>query len=321
MAFKPPAMAPKGLWRRTPPAIFPPVLGLLGLGLAWRRGAGEFGLPQGAADALLGAVTMLFLFMALTYVVKFMRRPGVVAEDLKILPGRAGLVAGVLSLYLFAGVLTPYSADQARPVLMLALALHLALVALLLWQLLTGPAEQRRVTPVWHLSFAGFVVAAAAAQGLGLTGLAAALFWVSLPIAVLIWAASADQFRRERVPAPLRPLLAIHLMPAALLGEVALGMGMPGLALGFGVVSAVLLAALGLGSRWLLRAGFSPLWGALTFPLAATASFWLALGGAWRIPGGLVLVAATLIIIPIAIQVVKLWAKGQLAVKTNAAIA
>jgi len=96
---------------------------------------------------------------------------------------------------------------------------------------------------------------------------------------------------------------------------------MPGLALGFGVVSAVLLAALGLAGRWLLRAGFSPLWGALTFPLAATASFWLSLGGGWRIPGGLVLVAATLIVIPIAIQVVKLWAKGQLAVKTNAAIA
>ncbi len=321
MAFKPPAMAPKGLWRRTPPAIFPPVLGLLGLGLAWRRGAGEFGLPQAIADALLGAVTLLFLFMALTYVVKFMRRPGVVAEDLKILPGRVGLAAGVLSLYLFAGVLTPYSADQARPVLMLSLVLHLALVALLLRQLVAGPPEQRHVTPVWHFSFAGFVVAALVAQGLGLSGLTAALFWVSLPVAVLIWAASADQFRRERVPAPLRPLLAIHLAPAALLGEVALGQGMPGLALGFGVVSAVLLAALGLAGRWLLRAGFSPLWGALTFPLAATASFWLSLGGGWRIPGGLVLVAATLIVIPIAIQVVKLWAKGQLAVKTNAAIA
>lgn len=34
MAFKPPAPTPKGLWRRTPPAIFPVMLGLLGLGLA-----------------------------------------------------------------------------------------------------------------------------------------------------------------------------------------------------------------------------------------------------------------------------------------------
>jgi tellurite resistance protein len=72
---------------------------------------------------------------------------------------------------------------------------------------------------------------------------------------------------------------------------------------------------------WLLEAGFSPLWGAFTFPLAAVANFWLVLGGAWRLPGGLALVAATVVIPPIAIKVMQLWAKGQLAVKTNAATA
>ncbi|WP_415182961.1 tellurium resistance protein [Phaeovulum sp.] len=321
MAFKLPAMAPAGLWRRTPPAIFPPILGLLGLALAWRRGAGEFGVPQGAADMLMGAVTLLFIFSTITYVAKLMRRPAVVNDDLKVLPGRAGLAAGVLCLYLFAGALTPFSAEQARPVLILGLAVHLVLALLLVRLFITGPAEQRRVTPVWHLSFTGFIVAAMVAQGLGLSGLTWGLFWLSLLVAVLIWVISADQFRRLRVPAPLRPLLAIHLAPASLLGVVALGMGMPGLALGFGVLSVLLLAAMVLGVRWLLAAGFSPLWGALTFPLAATANFWVALGGAWRIPGGILLVLATLIIVPIAVQVLKLWAKGQLAVKTNAAIA
>lgn len=321
MAFKPPAMAPKGLWRRTPPAIFPPVLGLLGLGLAWRRGAGEFGVPHGIVDLFLGGVTLLFLFTAIAYAVKFARRPGVVLDDFRVLPGRAGLAAGALSLYLFAGVLTPFSDEEARPVLIVGLALHAALVLVILRLFATGPAEQRRANPVWQLSFTGFIVAAMVAMGLGLDGLAQAIFWPSLAVAVAIWAASADQFRRERVPAPLRPLLAIHLAPASVLGVVALGLGYDGIALGLAVLSALLLGALAGSARWLLGAGFSPLWGALTFPLAATANFWLSLGGAWRLPGGIVLVAATLIIIPIALQVMKLWAKGQLAAKTNTAIA
>ena len=181
MAFHPPKPTPKGLWRRTPPAIFPATLGLLGLALGWRRGVGQFALPPGLADLFLGAVTLFALFALLTYVVKLMRRPAVVLEDLRILPGRAGLAAAVLCLYLLAL----------------------------------------------------FVVRA----------------------------------------------------------------------------------------RWLLSGGFSPLWGALTFPLAATATFWLALGGAWTLPGAVLLVAATIIIVPIALQVAKLWAKGTLAIKTNAAIA
>ncbi|MBK5946784.1 hypothetical protein CCR83_10155 [Rhodobacter veldkampii DSM 11550] len=321
MAFKPPAPTPKGLWRRTPPAIFPVMLGLLGLGLAWRRGAGEFGVPLAAVEGFMGAVTLLFLFGALAYAVKFARRPGMIIDELRVLPGRAGVAAGVLSVYLLAGSLGPYAPDEARPVLLLGLALHLALIGLVLVGFARGPVEQRRVNPVWHLHFSGLVVAAMVAQGLGVAALVAPLFWGALGVAVAIWAVSLDQFRRETVPAPLRPLLAIHLAPLSLLGTVAQGMGFTGLALGFGVLSALLLAALVLGGRWLLAAGQSPLWGALTFPLAATASFWLTLGGVWRLPGGLLLVAATLAIPPIAVFVLKLWAKGQLAVKTNAAIA
>ncbi|MEZ5883802.1 MAG: tellurium resistance protein [Paracoccaceae bacterium] len=321
MAFKPPAPAPKGLWRRTPPAIFPPILGLLGLGLGWRRGAGQFDLPQALPDLLLGAVTLLFLFAAVAFVAKILRRPAVLLEDLRILPGRAGLAAGALSVYLFAGVLGPLAPGLAHGVLLAGLVLHAALIAAVLYVFATGPAEQRRVNPVWHLTFTGPIVAAMVAQGLGEATLAVVLFWVALVAAAGIWLVSLQQFAKSSVPAPLRPLLAIHLAPAALLGTVAAGFGATGLALAFAVLTAGLLAALLMRAGWLLEAGFSPLWGAFTFPLAAVANFWLVLGGAWRLPGGLALVAATVVIPPIAIKVMQLWAKGQLAVKTNAATA
>jgi len=321
MAFHPPKPTPKGLWRRTPPAIFPATLGLLGLALGWRRGVGQFALPPGLADLFLGAVTLFALFALLTYVVKLMRRPAVVLEDLRILPGRAGLAAAVLCLYLLALVFAPLSPAQARPILILGIVAHLALTAAVLWTFAHGPAEQRRVNPVWHLTFTGWIVAALAAQGLGLATLALGLFWGALVVALAIWSLSIRQFARESVPAPLRPLLAIHLAPAALLGNVATGFNAEGMALVFAALSVLLLALFVIRARWLLAAGFSPLWGALTFPLAATANFWLALGGAWTLPGAVLLVAATVIIVPIALQVAKLWAKGTLAIKTNAAIA
>lgn len=319
MRFAPMKATPRGLWRRTPPAIFAPTLGLLGLGLGWRRAAAAYGLPPGLPEMALGAVVLLAAFALLAYAGKALRRPGVVLEDLRILPGRAGLSAGVLCLYLMALALGPLAGGAARGLLAAGMVAQLALSAAVLRVLATGPAAQRRVSPDWHLLLSGWIVAAMAAQGLGLPGLALPLFWASLLCAAGIWLASIAQFAREGVPAPLRPLLAIHLSPMALLGTVAQGFGATGIALSFGALSAVLALALLLSARWLTAAGFTALWGAFTFPLAATAGLWIALG--WAVPGAIALSGATLAIVPIAFRIYKLWAGGQLAVKTNAAIA
>ncbi|MBC7138294.1 MAG: tellurium resistance protein [Defluviimonas sp.] len=324
MAFRAPQPKPPGLWRRTPPAIFPPILGLMGLGLLWRGAARLFGVPGGIGEALLGAVTLLWLLAVLAYGAKIARRPGVLAEDLRILPGRAGLAAAVLCIYSFAVVLAPHAPAQARPVLLLGLVAHAAMLAVLLRVMARGPAEQRQVTPVWHLQFTGVIVAAIAAEAVGWMGFAHVMFFVALVAALAIWSLSARQFARRRVPAPLRPLLAIHLTPANFLGAVGLGLGwdLPGVV--FSCIAAGLLLALLLSVRWLTAAGFTPLWGAFTFPLASVGALWMTLAAAhpvWRLPGGLALVAATLVIPPIAFRVMRMWASGHLAVKTNAAVA
>jgi hypothetical protein len=80
-----------GLWRRMPPAVFPPVFGLIGLGLAWRRAEGSFALPdagRGAAEMLLGAASLLFAFALVAWASKPLRRPGVLADEL-LHPARA----------------------------------------------------------------------------------------------------------------------------------------------------------------------------------------------------------------------------------------
>lgn len=319
--YPPPEFPPRRpkLFAKTPPAVFPPILGLLGLAGAVRLALGRLGLDPGAGDLLAGVAVALWAFAALAYAVKAARRPDVVREDLRVLPGRSGLAALTIGGMAAAGLAGAYSAQAAAVLLILALAGH-ALLAVLLVQLLLGlPPEARAVNPTLHLSFVGFIVAAAPALALGWGWLATVLFWACLPVALAIWGLSLRQFSRTVPPAPLRPLLAIHLAPAALLGAVAALLAMPELGAifaGLGLVYAILLVASG---RWLLEAGVTAMWGAFTFPLAALATALLLTGGVWLWPG-VVLTAVALGANPAILWwVLKRWPGGKLAAVTNAA--
>lgn len=317
--YPPPEFPPRkpALFARTPPAVFPVLLGLLGLALALRRGLEDLALPQGPADLVLGAVGTLWGFAVLAYGVKLMRRPGVIADDLRVLPGRSGIAAATVGGMALAAGLAPVAPALAGGLLMLSLVAHGVQAVLLAVVLLRAPPAVRVVNPSLHLSLVGPIVGALAAVALGWTGLAVALFWTTLPVALVIWGLSALQFAREVPPAPLRPMLAIHLAPASLLATVAAHTGQPGLAVVFAGLGCALLAAFVIAARWLTAAGFSALWGALTFPLGAFAGALLTVGWLW--PGIVVLIAAAGVIPAIAWRVLKMWADGSLAARTNAA--
>jgi len=329
MSQQPPAFtnqnaAPR--WRKTPPALFPPVLGLFGLTMAWLRAPELFAVPAAIGQILAGAMVLFYLYAGGHYVAKLAARPAVVAEDLKTLPGRAGLAALTMSGMLLAAVLAPYAAGLAKVVLVLAAAGHAAVLALVIAGLLAAPAEGRKVTPVFHLTFVGLIVSAIPAVQLGWHGYAEIIFWVTLAAAVVIWALSALQFARETPPPPLRPLLAIHLAPASLMGTVAYLLQKPDLGFAFGLFALALFVALLVSILWITKAGFTPFWGAFTFPLAAFSSLMMIAAGAgygelYRIIGGLALIAATFFIPWVALKVTQMWLKGGLAAKTNAAVA
>ncbi|MBL8561018.1 MAG: tellurium resistance protein, partial [Gemmobacter sp.] len=266
------------LFARMPPAVFPVLMGALGLGLALRRGLAGFGVASDPAELVLGLAVGLWAFAALGYLLKLARRPAVLLEDLRVLPGRAGLAAASLGLLLVAAALVPYWPGVARGVLAAGLGLHAALAALVLRLWFANPPEAREITPVWHLHFVGFIIGGLAAAPLGMTGLATALLWLTLPVALAIWAASALQLIRRIPPAPLRPLLAIHLAPASLFATVAASLGYERLADAMLVLGALIALALLFALRWLTVSGFSALWGAFTFPLAAFCSALFARG-------------------------------------------
>lgn len=315
-------IAKPGLWRRTPPAIFPPIMGLMGLGLTWRAASEETGITNAPGDFILGLVTLLFLFSLLAYMTKVARRAGVLVEDLRILPGRAGLAAASLSLMLLAAALSPLAPSLAGPVALLAFALHLGLVGLLIRVLYLSPPEGRTVTPVFHLNFVGFILLGLTANDLGRHDLSTILLVVMIVPAIVIWAISLRQLQSRIPPAPLRPLLAIHLAPASLFTIIAHGAGLPGVALLFCVLACAIFLALLVSVRWLTQSGFSPLWGAFTFPVAAFATALFKVFGTTPAGGmlaALLLVAATVFIPVITWRVFRLWANGTLAMKTNAA--
>jgi tellurite resistance protein len=117
----------------------------------------------------------------------------------------------------------------------------------------------------------------------------------------------------------LRPLLAIHVAPAALLASVAGLLGLVGLS-GVLAVAGLVLAAVLTGSvRWLLVAGVTPMWGALTFPLAALAGALIREGGPWQTVGTLLTVLALGVVPAILLWILKRWPGGKLAAVTNAA--
>ncbi len=323
MRFAPARIAPPGLWRRVPPAIFPPLLGALGLVLAWRVAASRFGLPQALPSMLAGMVIAAWLFALTAYAVKLARRPSVLADELAILPGRAGIGAALVGIYAAAQVLAPFAPALGRTVLIAGMGLHLVFWAVVIPVMRRLPG-QRRVTPVWQLNFVGPIVAAQAAAGFGWTAFAQALWWPMAAMAGFIWIASLRQLWAERVPAPLRPLLMIHIAPIAMLGTTAAAVGWSNVAQGFALALVPALALAAALLRWLTEAGFSPMWGAFTFPLAASAGLWLTMSGLhpeWAWPARLLLVLASLVVVPILFLVWRAWAQGRLAVKTNAAIA
>jgi tellurite resistance protein len=296
-------------------------MGLFGLGLAWRAASDKLGVPP-IGDMILGATALLFAFALLAYLTKTFRRGLTLVEDLRILPGRAGVGAASLCLMLLTAALVPLAPGAAQALVTITFMLHVGFVVILLRVLISLPPEGRVVTPVYHLNFVGFILLGLSLNPLGRQDLSLLLLWTMIPVAGVILAISLRQIITRIPPAPLRPLLAIHLAPASLFATVAHGAGLPMLALGFAALGGAILAALLLSIRWITQSGFSALWGAFTFPVAAYAGALIHVSGGvgpLGIAGGVVLVAASLFIPVIAYRVMKAWASGDLAIKTNAA--
>ena len=324
----PPQLPPKvGPFRRVPPAVFPAVLGLLGLVMAWRHGVRVFELPSAPVDMVEGMVTLLFLFFVAAYGAKFVLRPGAALEDLNTLPGRTGLAAMALGFFVLATLSVARSGGASTAFLLVGAMLLLVIAGYVAFHRVNGTDQAGPPTPAMHLVFVGFVLIPAPALALGVPVTLVEILSIYCLVAalVIVGLTMKPLFTGAGTP-PLRPLQGIQLAPAAFLTTACVLTGHGALAT-VAMVWACLVACLLLWRlRWMVEGGFSGFWSAFTFPVTAFAGALLLYGEmtgvlALRIVGGVVLVAATLYIPMIVFRVLKLWATGALAAKTNASIA
>ena len=256
------------LCRRTPPAIFPICLGLLGLGLGWRNAADVLPVAEEIGGILLALGAAYFVWFLLLYLLKLAMRPAVLLEDMHNPGARAGVAAAAMSMMVLAAALLPLGVS-APQIWWLGVVMQIAASATVLYALMHDRPDTRHFTPFQYLSFVGPMVGPVAGISLG-------YIWQSQVMAIgaflaylVITLGYAGRLMHSLPPMGLRPVVAIFLAPNCLF---AICFGLLNIDWAFlafywlANVTAVVLLAL---VPWMTRGGWSPVWAAFTLPAAA----------------------------------------------------
>ncbi|WP_018608372.1 dicarboxylate transporter/tellurite-resistance protein TehA [Uliginosibacterium gangwonense] len=297
-------------------SFFGMVLGLSGLGQAWRVANKLWGLPSLYGELLLLLAAVVWAVLLMLYVQQSIRRPLVFLDEvLHPVQGSATALLAVAT-FLIALAVLPYSRLAAWLLTGAALIWHLAFALWHTGSLWQGGRDVRDSTPALYLpTVAGNFTCAAALGGLGHADWgwlflgAGAFSWLALEPLVIqrLW-------HLPSMPAPQRPLLGIQFAPPVVCAMAAL-MLVPGghepwllMLWGYGLFQ--LLLGLRLG-RWLSQQPFAPSYWAYTFGVAATtvSCLKLALAGvvAAQVMAWPIFIGANLFIGYLTLRTVWLW--------------
>jgi tellurite resistance protein len=260
---------------RVPASFFSIVLGLAGLGTAWRAAARAYGVSDWLADALLAVSAALFLGILVAQVLRAVRAGALRAELEHPISGSLAAL-GPASLLLLAAGVAAHQRDVALALFWIGAAAQVALGVWLVGRWFLSAAEPRTVTPALHLPSVGFLVAALAAGAAGRADAGWLFFGAGVVLWIVVSASLLDRYLSAgELPAAARPLLAVEIAPpaAALLAWQSLEGGAPDavsrMLLGYALFQGLVVARL-LGR--LRDVPFSPSYWAFAFPLSALAA-------------------------------------------------
>lgn len=311
-------------YRRTPPALFPCLLGLIGFALMWRK-LSEFGAPLWAGEAA-GAIAMgLFGFTFACYIVKLILRPSVVLDDLKIGPARGAVSAGSVCLLLLSAILVPYDFRVAAVVWWFGVLMQVLYLICVLMTLKSVANMRATLTPVLLLPFVGMIVGAVAGPDLGYRTLSIAFLAISAPLYFWIATESLLNAKTRGVEPPNRAGFAILLAPPSVYAVASYYIWNDAVFFWFWLIALIAAVALVPFIPWMVRGGFKPSWGAFTFPLTAfTMAMMLGVQAGFPlsvVPMAIGVALATLLVPYVVFKTFKAWGYGKLAEATKAAIA
>lgn len=305
-----------------PASYFGMVLGIAGLGGAWRVAHRVWGLPPEVGETLMLVGTLLWAFLVVLYGIKWLVAPEEArreAED-PIQCCFIGLVGVATSLVALA--VLPYSRPLAEAlfgagaVFTLGFALWRTGV---LWQ---GGRDHNTTTPVLYLpTVAGAFITAVGAAALGWPDWGQLAFGAGIFSWLAIESVLLHRLYTVRpLPPALRPLLGIQLAPPTV-GTVAyLSVTTPPqgeaahILLGYGLLQALILLRL---LPWIMQQPFAPSYWAFSFGVTALATAPLRMiergdSGAVAILAPYLFVAANIIVAILTVGTLSLAAQGRL---------
>jgi tellurite resistance protein len=259
-----------------PASWFSVVLGLTGLGNAWRVAHRVWGLPPAVGEALHLVAGLIWAWLAAAYVGKWLRAPAAARAELEH-PVQCCFVglAGVSTLLVAGGAL-PHSRPLAGVLFVVGLVVTLGFAVWRTGGLWQGGRDPSTITAVLYLpTAAGSFVAATVAAAFGLAGWAPLLFGAGILSVLAI--ESVLLHRLMTAPAlagPLRPTLGITLAPPTVGGVAYLAVSqradvIASVFLGYGLLQAAVLLRL---LPWIRKEPFGMSYWAFSFGASALAT-------------------------------------------------
>ncbi|MCP5072777.1 MAG: hypothetical protein GY947_05705 [Rhodobacteraceae bacterium] len=316
----------KHFWRRTPPALFPSLLGLFGLALAWRRAARIWEVPTAVGEMIGLLATLILLFTLTCYLAKLMLRPTVLWDDLQIGPARGAVSAGSMCTMALAAYLYPFSPSGAELIWLLSLLLHGIYVAAIILILVRHDDPISEVSPVFVLPFAGALIATLIGPDLGYRDASVVIVLASIPITMVILILAVWNAWQHGVLPAQRSAFAATQAPMAVCALGAFSLWGDTYYLMFWLGSTLAAAVLVPFFRWMTLGGWNPGWGAFTFPLSAFSAVQitavsLGYGIVAQVLAIVSLGSATVFVPYIVFRTYLCWGRGHLAELTKAATA
>ncbi len=261
--------------KRIPASFFGMVLGLSGLGQAWRIATQLWPLPHMIGESLLLLAGLVWAVLLLGYIWQAIRHFDLVrAEFLHPVQGGTPALLGVSTLLIVLAVL-PYSYTTAWLLTALGISWHLMFALWHTGTLWQGGRDTLDTAPTLYLpTVAGNFTSAAALGALG----HADWGWLFLGAGVFSWLALESLiiqrlWHPKTMPVAQRPLLGIQFAPPVVCAMASLllmpGSTAPWLLMLWGYGLFQLLLGLRLGA-WLGAQAFAPSYWAYTFGVAAT---------------------------------------------------
>ncbi len=259
-----------------PVSAFAAVLGIAGLGLAWRKSAVVIGTAPWIGEVMIFAGVLVFAWIAAAYGMKIMRAPFAMQAEFDDLAQASYLAVAPLSLQLFAAGALPLDHAVATLMWVIGTGAQFILLLILLKRWMAGGQTRRNLRPSIFLPSGGLLICPATASQLGFIEIGWMLFAVGALLWILFLALLLDRlFFDMPMGDDETPQLAIMITPPALafMSYMALNQQMiDGFARFLFYVMMFFLIVTLTHSQRLMGLRFGMGWWSLTFPAAAAAS-------------------------------------------------